>query len=204
MTPSTAVALPHWPSIVQEICDGKPSGFEALYQGLAGFRSRFSRRVGVERSEDLYHDLILRLVNQIRGGQLRNPLCLPGYAKIMADRQVMASLKTIIHQRNAEVQADDVQVRDTRESVESGAIDRENQDIAKRMLAAMPERDREVLIRFYLNGESQEQIQLALNLTKTQYRLIKSRAKSRFTELSRRRLQCRGAGSAVRVNIPMC
>jgi RNA polymerase sigma-70 factor, ECF subfamily len=60
-----------------------------------------------------------------------------------------------------------------------------------RVLRSLPERDREVLTRFYLYDQTPEQICTDLRLTETQFRLTKSRAKSRYTELVRRRFSLR-------------
>ena len=56
---------------------------------------------------------------------------------------------------------------------------------------SLPKRDREVLVRFYLQEQTAEEICRDLNLTETQFRLIKSRAKARFGELGRRRFGSR-------------
>jgi RNA polymerase sigma-70 factor (ECF subfamily) len=71
------------------------------------------------------------------------------------------------------------------------AIARQNQDLAMRILRSIPPRDREVLIRFYLNEQPATQICREMALTETQFRLIKSRAKARFGELGKRRLSLR-------------
>jgi RNA polymerase sigma-70 factor, ECF subfamily len=47
---------------------------------------------------------------------------------------------------------------------------------------------REILTRFYLQEESQEEICAVMILTETQFRLLKSRAKSRFGELGKKKL----------------
>jgi DNA-directed RNA polymerase specialized sigma24 family protein len=51
------------------------------------------------------------------------------------------------------------------------------------VLNTLPRRDREVLVRFYLQEQSPGQICRDMRLTATQFRLTKSRAKARFTEL---------------------
>ena len=55
--------------------------------------------------------------------------------------------------------------------------------IALRVLEEMPARYREALVRFYAADERPEEIQQALGITETQFRLVKSRARSRFDEL---------------------
>ena len=49
-------------------------------------------------------------------------------------------------------------------------------------------RDKEILTRFYLRGQTQGKICREMQLTETQFRLLKSRAKARFGELGRKRL----------------
>ena len=58
-----------------------------------------------------------------------------------------------------------------------------------RVLKGLSSRDREILTRFYLQEESQEQICREMKLTDTQFRLLKSRAKARFGEMGRRKLE---------------
>jgi DNA-directed RNA polymerase specialized sigma24 family protein len=65
----------------------------------------------------------------------------------------------------------------------------EKLDVMTRTLRAMSSRDREILTRFYLQEQSQEQICAEMHLTDTQFRLLKSRAKARFGEMGRRRLE---------------
>src|ERR1700674_3268053 len=79
-------------------------------------------------------------------------------------------------------------VSDGGQSPESAAIQSEYRDIAAKMLRALPKRDREVLIRFYVNEERPEQIETDMGLTLTQFRLIKSRAKARFSRLYQARM----------------
>ena len=47
-------------------------------------------------------------------------------------------------------------------------------------------RDREILHRFYVQEQSQEQICQEMSLSYNQFRLLKSRAKARFGELGKR------------------
>jgi RNA polymerase sigma-70 factor, ECF subfamily len=57
------------------------------------------------------------------------------------------------------------------------------------VLDRMTERDREILTRFYLYEQSQEQICEEMELSETQFRLLKSRAKARFGEIGKKKLQ---------------
>ncbi len=54
------------------------------------------------------------------------------------------------------------------------------------ILRSISNRDREILTRFYLLEQTQQQICVEMQLSETQFRLLKSRAKARFGELGRR------------------
>jgi DNA-directed RNA polymerase specialized sigma24 family protein len=82
-------------------------------------------------------------------------------------------------------------LRDRQPDPERRAIERQNVDVALRILESLPRRDREILIRFYLQEQSPNQICRDMRLTATQFRLAKSRAKARFTELGRARFSRR-------------
>ena len=56
------------------------------------------------------------------------------------------------------------------------------------VLERMSARDREILSRFYLCEQPQEQICEAMDLTDTQFRLLKSRAKARFGQIGRKKV----------------
>ena len=63
--------------------------------------------------------------------------------------------------------------------------------LIRRAFASLNSRHREVLDRFYVREESKEKICGDMNLTQTQYRLLKSRAKARFGEVGRKALRPR-------------
>jgi DNA-directed RNA polymerase specialized sigma24 family protein len=92
---------------------------------------------------------------------------------------------------------DGIVLRDHSPDPERLAIRSENVEVALRILNSIARRDREVLVRFYLDEQPAEQICREMNLTETQFRLIKSRAKARFGELGKARLS-RRVGFAAR------
>lgn len=60
--------------------------------------------------------------------------------------------------------------------------------LIRQVLGELSERDREILTRFYIDEQSQDQICSQMGLTETQFRLLKSRAKARFGELGKKKL----------------
>jgi RNA polymerase sigma-70 factor, ECF subfamily len=59
------------------------------------------------------------------------------------------------------------------------------------VLKSIAPRDREILIRFYLEEQTAEKICGDMSLTDTRFRLLKSRAKARFGELGKRKIMRR-------------
>ena len=72
---------------------------------------------------------------------------------------------------------------------------RQRAELITRVLGELSPRDREILTRFYLREQSQDQICSEMDLTETQFRLLKSRAKARFGELGRKKLAHRAVHS---------
>ena len=115
-----------------------------------------------------------------------------GYVRTIVRRQVAAHIHGAVQSRRTRVDLDSgVPLSDHHPDPEHLMIEQQNQDLAMRILGSLHKRERQVLMRFYLQEQPAEQICREMNLTETQFRLIKSRAKARFTELGRRRLALR-------------
>jgi DNA-directed RNA polymerase specialized sigma24 family protein len=84
---------------------------------------------------------------------------------------------------------DDVQLSDPAEDTETSLARKELRTIAHRVLQSMPVQQREVLIRFYIHEQRPEEIQEAVGITRTQFRVVKSRAKARFADLCRKAME---------------
>jgi RNA polymerase sigma factor (sigma-70 family) len=101
---------------------------------------------------------------------------------------VAAYIHDAIHVRRNQVEIDPaMNLIDHEISPEHRAMELQNQEVAMRVLKGLSKRDRELLVRFYLDEQTPEQICREMNLTETQFRLIKSRAKARYGELGKRR-----------------
>jgi RNA polymerase sigma factor (sigma-70 family) len=184
---------PSWSRLVERVRDGDATGMEELYGIFAkGVRFFLWRQLGPQDLDDKVHDVFLIITQSIQRGELREPDRLMGYVRTVVRRQVAAHIETAVHARRYQVPIDPViTLSDHRASPERQVIERENQDVAMRVLGGLSKRDRDVLTRFYLKEQSAEEICRDLNLTETQFRLIKSRAKARYGELGRRRFSQR-------------
>ena len=192
--PAPAPAAPCWARLVERIRNGDEAGMVELYQVFSkGIRYFFYRQLGPQDLDDKVHDVFLVVTESIRNGELREPERLMGYVRTVVRRQVAGHIEEAVRaRRNLTDLEGGVVLRDRGPDPERDAIERQNEQVALRVLQSIARRDREVLIRFYLKEQPAAQICRDLNLTETQFRLIKSRAKARFGELGRRRLANRG------------
>jgi RNA polymerase sigma-70 factor, ECF subfamily len=184
---------PSWSRLVERIRAGDPAGMEQLYAVFVkGVRFFLWRQLGPQDLDDKVHDIFLIITQSIQRGELREPDRLMGYVRTVLRRQVAAHIDSAVHARRNEQSIEPAMgLCDRQPDPERRVIEQESQDVAFRMLSGLPKRDREVLVRFYLQEQSAEEICRDLNLTETQFRLIKSRAKARYGELGRRRFSQR-------------
>ncbi|HEY1341964.1 MAG TPA: sigma-70 family RNA polymerase sigma factor [Bryobacteraceae bacterium] len=179
-----------WSLLVERIRKGEQSGMEELYRVFHnGIRFQICRQLGAQDLDDRVHDIFLLITQSIRNGELRQPCRLMGYVRTVVRRHVSAHIHGVVRARTRQAELDSGAVlSDNHPDPETGAIERENTELALRLLNSLPRRDREILTRFYLDDQPASQICREMRLTETQFRLIKSRAKARFGELGRARM----------------
>lgn len=179
-----------WVELVERIQSGETDGMEELYQLFSkGIRFYLCRQLGPQELDDKIHDTFVVVVQAIRRGDLREPERLMGFVRTIVRRQVAAHIDRVVHSRREQTELDaTAPVADPRGNPEDTAIFRQKRELLRRVLAELSDRDREILTRFYLKEQSQQQICDDMDLTETQFRLLKSRAKARFGELGKKKL----------------
>jgi RNA polymerase sigma factor (sigma-70 family) len=179
-----------WVDLVERIQRGETDGMEELYQLFSrGIRYYLVRQLGPQELEDKIHDTFVVVVQAIKRGELREPERLMGFVRTVVRRQVAAHIDKAVQYRRERAEVDaSTTVIDPTGNPEESAIFRQKRDLIHRVLSQLSGRDREILTRFYLYEESQEQICADMDLTDTQFRLLKSRAKARFGELGKKKL----------------
>jgi RNA polymerase sigma-70 factor (ECF subfamily) len=190
----TTEAVSHqvnWQDLVERIHKGDESGMEELYRLFGrGIRYYLCRQLGHQELDDKVHDTFVIVVQAIRRGELREPDRLMGFVRTVVRRQVAAYIDEAVHSRRDELNLDlGVRIADRRSDPEQTAAFRQKVEFMLEVLRSLSERDREILTRFYLDEQSQETICGEMDLSETQFRLLKSRAKARFGEVGKRRLQ---------------
>jgi len=184
---------PDWKDLVERIRNGQPSAMEDLYRVFSrGVRFFLYRQLGSQDLDDKVHDVFLIVVQAIRRGDLREPERLLGFIRTIVRRQVAAHIDHAVHDRRERTGLEaGGGICDLRADPEEAAMRRQRDEIMEKVLRSISRRDREILTRFYLMEQSQQEICRQMKLNETQLRLLKSRAKARFGEAGKRRLDLR-------------
>jgi RNA polymerase sigma-70 factor, ECF subfamily len=179
-----------WIGLVDGIRNNEAGAMEDLYRVFSrGIRYYLCRHLGPQELDDKVHDTFLIVVQAIQSGGLREPEKLMGFVRTVVRRQVAAFIDTAVHSRRdfADLELGGA-VPDGGANPEQQVLREERSNLMLKVLRGISRRDREILTRFYLYEQPQEQICEEMALTETQFRLLKSRAKTRFAELGRRRV----------------
>src|SRR4051812_17965711 len=186
-----------WAQLVERIRFSQTDGMAELYDLFSkGVRFYLCRQLGIQELDDKVHDIFVVVVQAIRRGELREPERLMGFVRTIVRRQVAAHIDKAVQTRREQADVDaTVRIADPRGNPEEAAIFRQRNELIQRVLSELSERDREILTRFYLQEQGQTQICEEMDLSETQFRLLKSRAKARFGELGKKKLAHRNLQS---------
>jgi RNA polymerase sigma-70 factor (ECF subfamily) len=190
--------------LVARVQTGESDGMEELYSIFAkGVRFFLCRQLGPQELDDKVHDIFLLVVQAIRRGDLREPERLMGFVRTVVRRQVAAHIEKAVSTRRGHTELDSsMRVPDPHDNPEEHAVFRQRVELIRKVLHELSDKDREILTRFYLREQSQDQICREMKLTETQFRLLKSRAKARFGELGKKKLTGRSSqGISMRTSV---
>lgn len=179
-----------WIGLVTRIRDKEAGALEELYRVFSkGIRYYLCRHLGPQELDDKVHDTFLIVVQSIQGGGLREPEKLMGFVRTVVRRQVAGFIAGAVQSRREFADLElGVTIADGGANPEQRVLSEERADVMMKVLRGISRRDREILTRFYLYEQPQAQICEEMDLTETQFRLLKSRAKTRFAELGRKRI----------------
>lgn len=177
--------------LASRIRNGDPNAIEELYHLMKQMlRPNLLYSVRETDPSDLLHETLTIVVESIRNGELRNPEALRAYVQSVIRRQVAGIILRAVWNRKRMV--DTVGVLDgahSSDNPEERMIEHERKELIARGMRRLGSRDSELLTRFYLRGENYGHICEAMNLTETQFRLFKSRAKAKLTAWTRSALE---------------
>ena len=160
----------------------------AVYRDYPGLRALIMRRVrDPQVAADILQDAAVTTLEKLRAGEIARPHCIGGYLYRVAlnhlrnyrrkDRTGVSS--------SAELES----LPDGDDHPDVAGIDRAQwAKAARSMLEELPAaRDRDLLVRFYLNDEGKEEICASLGLSDEHFNRVIFRARNRFRALLERR-----------------
>lgn len=158
-------------------------------RNLAGLRAQLARVIGsTDLASDLLQDALVTALQKLRAGEISDPANLDGFVYRVAlnhwrNQRRKDRLRTVHAER-------------TSDPPEALSTNRPNAEVeadqwarlVKQLLQEVPRvRDRELLMRFYLQEESKEDLCRAYGLTDLHFNRVIHRARDRFRELLQRR-----------------
>jgi RNA polymerase sigma factor (sigma-70 family) len=171
-------------NIMKMIQAGDPQGEEQLYGIFTrGLRYLAIRKLGYEQADECVHDTFIALAQKIKQGAIREPAALLGYARTILERKILE-----IHSERRKWRVDvdfEVLANTTADHAPNPEKLYEAEariQVMKHALRQLRPKEREILERFYLEGQNPDQICREMNLTSTQFRLLKSRSKIKLEQ----------------------
>jgi RNA polymerase sigma-70 factor (ECF subfamily) len=144
---------------------------------------------GRPEAEDLFQDTFRLGLEKLRQGELREPAKLPGFLAQIARNLAIEHYRKLARRKT---DADSDAVLDAVASSESplaALMARESSALVRRVLQDLAnERDREILLRFYIAEEDKDRISADYGLSSLQFNRVLHRARQRYKELLAERL----------------
>lgn len=152
---------------------------------------------GRPEAEDLFQDTFRTSLEKLRRGELRDPAKLPGFIAQIARSLAIEHYRKLTRRRT-DADSDAVLAAVAPDAgALSGLLARENAALVRQVLAELGnERDRQILLRFYLAEDDKERIAGDLGLTGLQFNRVLHRARQRYRELLTERLGRGGRAAA--------
>ncbi len=185
--PASGRAKPDPPASVSD----PASSLAAVYRDYPGLRALILRRVrDPEIAADILQDAAVTTLEKLRSGEIAHPENLGGYLYRVAINHLRNHRR-----KDRSALSSSEQLDELRDAVDDPDWDRVGRPqwaaAARRMLEEMPAtRDRELLVRFYLNDEDKDALCRELHLSHEHFNRVIFRARNRFREL----LQQHGLG----------
>jgi len=160
----------------------------AVYRDYPGLRALILRRVrDPEVAADILQDAAVTTLEKLRSGEIAHPENLGGYLY----RVAINHLRNHWRKDRAALSSAE-QLDELGDCVDDPDWERVGRPqwaaAARRMLEEMPaSRDRELLVRFYLNDEEKDAVCRELHLSHEHFNRVIFRARNRFRELLERR-----------------
>lgn len=173
--------------LVQSILDGDRQAEDAMV-------ARYSRGVrflllgltnDASRADDLHQETFRLVVEKVRAGELREPSSLPAFIRQLARNLFIAEYRKKAKSPASQSADDDVAgPPDPTPSPLTHLLHKERAGIVRTLLAELkPERDRDILFRFFIAEQGKEEICADYGLTSLHFNRVLHRARQRLKDL---------------------
>ena len=144
---------------------------------------------GRPEAEDLFQDTFRVGLEKLRRGELREPAKLPGFLAQIARSLAIEHYRKITR-RKTDADSDAVlEAVAPSEGPLGNLLARENALLVRQVLQELAnERDRQILLRFYIAEEDKDRISADYGLSSLQFNRVLHRARQRYKELMVERL----------------
>jgi RNA polymerase sigma-70 factor (ECF subfamily) len=144
-------------------------------------------------AEDLVQETLGLALAKIRAGEVRQPESLGAFLHSLARNQCTQLYRRSANRTDRHEPLDEIRLPEARPGQLTGLLEREKISLIRRVLAELrPERDRQVLFRYYIAEERAEPICADLGLTAEHFYRVLHRARQRYKALFQERV---GAGT---------
>jgi RNA polymerase sigma-70 factor (ECF subfamily) len=132
-----------------------------------------------ELAQDAFQETFLRVFAYFRSGKtLENPASLPGFIHAVCHNISLEFLRS--HTRHPQIAEDAPDPVDTGHGPEELAVTEERKGVVQRILGDLPERDRELLRRVFLDEEDKDSVCRDLGVERDYLRVLLFRARKRM------------------------
>jgi len=167
---------------------------ERYGEGLLFLLRRWTR--SRDEADDLYQETFRRAIEKIRGGEVRDPENLPAFLRGLARNLTTDHYRRATLRGGRETPIEpSLEPQDGATGQLGALLRREKIGIVRRLLSELPlERDRQVLLRFYIHEEDKDRICDDLALSRSELNVVLFRARRRYQLLFEKTLAGSGEG----------
>jgi len=169
---------------VQRLRDGDPSTeshFVRYFRQLLRIKLR-SRLAALDAIDDLEQETFIRVLRALRSqGGIRQPERLGAFVNSVCNHVVLEFYRASA--RSLPINDSHLEAADKTLNVEGLAISKEDQEHVRKILAAMPTRDRDLLRAVFLEERDKNQVCRQFGVDRNYLRVLLYRAKERFRVL---------------------
>ena len=162
---------------------------EELYEFVNGsIRFLYFRRIPAAEADDLVHETVIAVMEGVKRGEVAEPDRLLGYVRTVARRKVWKHFALLARDRKSRERDESVLAGlvSQAERAEARMTETEARTAVQRALSGLPHLHQEILVRFYLLGQTKDVICQDVGLSADRFRVEKHRAKVKLLDRVRR------------------